>query len=94
MDFDPSETEGAIKQAPLIKLAETDREPHLWIDVNGQSTSFLVETGASLSTIRPTKSINLKPSTRTVTAVGFGGIRMSLPVSEPTDLSLLVLSQV
>ncbi len=77
-----------MTQAPLIKLAKTNEEPHLMIDVNGKSTSFLVDTGASLSTVKPTKSINLKTSKETVRAVGVGGIPMCLPVSEPTVVSI------
>ena len=73
-----------MTQAPLITLAKTNEEPHLMIHVNGKSTSFLVNTGASLSTLKPTKSTNLKTPKETVRAVGVGGIPMCLPVSEPT----------
>lgn len=58
------------------------------INVNGKLTSFLVDTGASLSTLKPTKSTNLKASEETVRAVGVGGIPMCLPVSEPTMVSI------
>uniref|UniRef100_A0A3B4XT82 ribonuclease H n=1 Tax=Seriola lalandi dorsalis TaxID=1841481 RepID=A0A3B4XT82_SERLL len=59
-------------QVPFIKLAKTSGEPNLTIDINGKSTSFLVDTGASISTIKPTSSLNLKASRNTVRAVGVG----------------------
>lgn len=81
-------TEGNVTQAPLTKLAETNEDPHLMVDLNVKSTSFLVDTGACLSTLKPTKSTNLKTSKETVKAVGVGGIPMCLPVSEPTMVSI------
>uniref|UniRef100_A0A3Q1C8M2 Peptidase A2 domain-containing protein n=1 Tax=Amphiprion ocellaris TaxID=80972 RepID=A0A3Q1C8M2_AMPOC len=47
-----------------------------------KETKFLVDTGASLSTLNA-NSINLKTSKKKVRAVGVGGIPMHSPVSEP-----------
>ena len=71
-------------QAVLKPVSRIPRdEPTLNLTVNGQEMPFLVDTGATLSSVNIS---NLPKSNKHISTVGVGGTPISNPVSEPVTI--------
>ncbi|XP_078521675.1 uncharacterized protein LOC144790911 [Lissotriton helveticus] len=73
----------------LGAVLEVDqRGPFVEADVDGHPTTFLVDTGASRSTVRSAVVPNLPLSGQTIQVVGVANRRMTNPLTEPVPVKI------
>lgn len=73
-------------QAATLRLSDIEENPLAIVKVGNTQVKFLVDTGATMSSVPP--SVRLPVSNTTVVSVGVAGIPMKEPLSEPTKLEI------